>query len=154
MTDLLWADPFENNEDAQTFDFKDNDLRNISCFFGLSPVHSLLKREKLISIVRAHQVKPKGYEFHDWEGRFPPVITIFSAPNYEGLDNDAAVLISNEEGGIIVSTFEENLLQPAIYADNLDMFNVVQYKMESLLNKMYSDILAFGTNRAIPGLVK
>jgi serine/threonine-protein phosphatase 2B catalytic subunit len=108
MTDLLWADPFENKKEAKTLDYKHNDLRNISCFFGLAPVHALLKKEKLISIVRGHQVKPKGYEFHDWEGSFPNVITIFSAPNYEGLENDAAVLISTDKGGVDVKTFNEN----------------------------------------------
>ena len=154
MTDLLWADPFENKKDAKTLDFKHNDLRNISCFFGLSPVNALLKKEKLISIVRAHQVKPKGYEFHDWEGSFPPVITIFSAPNYEGLENDAAVLISTDKGGVDVKTFNENPDQPSIYEDNLDMFTLMQPKMESLIMRMFSDILAFGTNRAIPGLAK
>jgi hypothetical protein len=95
MTDLLWADPFENSQEARILDYSFNDLRKISCFFGLAPVRALLKREKLISIVRAHQVKQKGYEFHNWEGSFPTVITIFSAPNYEGQENDAALLISN-----------------------------------------------------------
>lgn len=154
MTDLLWADPFEKKSDAKTFSYKENDLRNISVFFGLAPVQALLKKESLISIVRAHQVKPKGYEFHDWEGSFPNVITIFSAPNYEGLENEAAVLISTDKGGVDIKTFNENLDQPSIYEDNLDMFTLMQPKMESLIMRMFSDILAFGTNRAIPGLAK
>jgi serine/threonine-protein phosphatase 2B catalytic subunit len=68
----------------------------------------LLKNSKLISIVRAHQVKPEGYEFHTWEGNFPTVITIFSAPNYEQLENNGAVMISQASGGFDVRTFQEN----------------------------------------------
>jgi len=34
------------------------------------------------------------------------------------------------------------------------MFTLMQPKMESLIMRMFSDILAFGTNRAIPGLAK
>jgi serine/threonine-protein phosphatase 2B catalytic subunit len=83
LTDLLWADPFDKPKDAQSKDYAKNDVRNISVVFGLRPAKELLKKEKLLSIVRAHQVKPNGYEFHNWEGNFPTVITIFSAPNYE-----------------------------------------------------------------------
>ena len=105
LTDLLWADPFDNPKDAQTKDYAKNDARNISVFFGLRPVKELLKKEKLLTIVRAHQVKPNGYEFHHWEGNFPTVITIFSAPNYEKLGNSGAVLLSNSLGGFEVRIF-------------------------------------------------
>ena len=44
-------------------------------------------------------MKPDGYKFHTWDGpnEFPPVITVFSAPDYCGSDNDAAVMISDGE---------------------------------------------------------
>lgn len=108
LADILWADPFEKVKDAQMKDYVKNETRNISVVFGLRPAKELLKKEKLLSIVRAHQVKPNGYEFHNWEGNFPTVITIFSAPNYEQLENNGAVLISTSVGGFDVRTFQEN----------------------------------------------
>jgi hypothetical protein len=50
-------------------------------------------------------VKPNGYEFHNWDGNFPTVITIFSAPNYEQMENNGAVLIATAAGGFDVRTF-------------------------------------------------
>ena len=93
---MLWADPFDKTAEAQSKSFAANKLRNVSVMFGLKPAKELLDREKLLSIVRAHQPKPQGYEFHNWNGKFPTVITIFSAPNYEQMENDGAVLISTD----------------------------------------------------------
>lgn len=95
-----------------------NEVRNISVVFGLRPAKEILKREKMLAIVRAHQVKPNGYEFHNWDGSFPTVITIFSAPNYEQMENNGAVLISTASGGFDVRTFQENDEQQSIYEDN------------------------------------
>jgi hypothetical protein len=36
------------------------------------------------------------------------VITIFSAPNYEQMENNGAVLIATAAGGFDVRTFQEN----------------------------------------------
>ena len=93
---MLWADPFDKTAEAQSKSFAANNVRNISVMFGLKPAKELLDREKLLLIVRAHQVKPQGYEFHYWNGKLPTVITIFSAPNYEQMENDGAVLISTD----------------------------------------------------------
>jgi hypothetical protein len=54
MTDLLWADPFGNEKEARIKDYSKNYERNTSCFFGLDPVRALLKKESLLSIIRAH----------------------------------------------------------------------------------------------------
>lgn len=54
LADVLWADPFDKPKDAQTKDFAANEVRNISVVFGLRPAKELLKKEKLLSIVRAH----------------------------------------------------------------------------------------------------
>ena len=66
-----------------------------------------MKKDRLECIVRAHEVKQDGYEFHKWRGKRenPPVITIFSAPNYCGsYGNDGAVL-SSSDSGMNVRTF-------------------------------------------------
>ena len=56
--------------------------------------------------MRAHEVKEKGYKFHLWYGadEFPPVITVFSAPNYSNSDNQASVLITDGEN-VDIRTF-------------------------------------------------
>lgn len=54
--DLMWADPMED-DDAINGEFKDNPERECSNYFGKKPVKSLLKRNKLLSIFRGHQVK-------------------------------------------------------------------------------------------------
>lgn len=58
LVDVLWADPFDEPKDARKKDFEENDVRKVSVCFGLKPAKALLKKEKLESIVRAHQVKP------------------------------------------------------------------------------------------------
>jgi len=67
--------------------YKDNYKRDCSCCFGYDAVTDFLETNKLVSVVRAHEVKQDGFEEH-WYKNFnpdlkvPPVITIFSAPNY------------------------------------------------------------------------
>jgi hypothetical protein len=122
--------------------------------FGLKPAKELLKKEKLLSIVRAHQVKPNGYEFHNWEGNFPTVITIFSAPNYEQLENNGAVLISTAAGGFDVRTFQENDEQQSIYEDNQDMLSLMQPRMNALVFQMITNMLEYGSSKFTPGIAK
>jgi len=83
--DLLWADPLDDDA-AQVANFKENPERECSNYFGKKPVKKLLKRNKLLSIFRGHQVQADGYKMHKWGSKdsFPYVITIFSAPNYCG----------------------------------------------------------------------
>lgn len=93
--DLLWADPM-NDDCALVNEFRDNPERECSNYFGKKPVKKLLKRNKLLSIFRGHQVQCDGFKMHKWGSKdsFPYVITIFSAPNYCGsYNNKAAVLI-------------------------------------------------------------
>jgi serine/threonine-protein phosphatase 2B catalytic subunit len=93
--DLMWADPMED-EEAVHGDFKENPERDCSNYFGKKPVKQLLRKNKLLSIFRGHQVKQEGFHMHRWGAKdsFPYVITIFSAPNYCGsYKNKASVLI-------------------------------------------------------------
>lgn len=93
--DLMWADPMDDDE-AVNGNFKDNPDRECSIYFGKRPVKALLKRNKLLSVFRGHQVKQDGFCMHKWGSKdsFPYVITIFSAPNYCGsYKNKASVLI-------------------------------------------------------------
>ena len=91
----MWADPMDD-EAAIHGDYAENPERDCSVYFGKKPVKSLLKKNKLLSVFRGHQVKQDGFHMHKWGSRdsFPYVITIFSAPNYCGsYKNKASVLI-------------------------------------------------------------
>nr|CDQ05190.1 Bm10584 [Brugia malayi] len=86
--DLLWADP-----NSYTDEFKFND-RGISITFGAKMVKRICEKFNLDLICRAHQVVQDGYEF--FANR--KLVTIFSAPHYCGLfDNAAAVMLVDEQ---------------------------------------------------------
>lgn len=82
LCDLLWADP-ENS-----FGFKKN-TRGISWVFGTDVLERFLRRHDFDLICRAHQVVEDGYEFFGKR----QLVTVFSAPNYCGLfDNAGATM--------------------------------------------------------------
>ena len=61
----------------------------------------------MLAVIRAHECVRDGYHMHMWRDsrKFPPVITLFSAPNYCGsYHNKGAVLVS-EAGSLDVRTF-------------------------------------------------
>ncbi|XP_057873367.2 serine/threonine-protein phosphatase PP1 isozyme 3 [Cryptomeria japonica] len=88
LCDLLWSDP--SNEDQG---WALNDDRGVSYTFGPDKVSECLKKLDLDLICRAHQVVEDGYEF--FADR--QLVTVFSAPNYGDLfDNAAAMLIVDE----------------------------------------------------------
>ena len=70
-------------------------------------------------------MKQKGYKFHQWDGEdeFPPVITVFSAPNYSGSGNDAAVVITDGDS-VDLRTFSEKRGKPFVLHDRADAFSV------------------------------
>merc|ERR1712176_1412003 len=87
LCDLLWSDPAEGIQG-----FGSND-RGVSVSFGTDIVHHFLEKEDLDLVVRAHQVVEDGYEFFANRA----LVTIFSAPNYCGeFDNAAAVMSIND----------------------------------------------------------
>ena len=68
---------------------------------GKRPILRFLKNNDVVAVVRAHQLADEGFSYHfsgggggDGEApALPPVITVFSAPNYCGVHgNRAAVL--------------------------------------------------------------
>ena len=119
LSDMLWADPAKGSEKDR--DFSENDKRGMSYVFGMNPVNRILVRDGLKSIIRAHECKHEGYKFHMWNGdeEYPPVITVFSAPNYCGThDNKAGILITEGED-INVRVFKEKLDKPYLLMNNL-----------------------------------
>jgi len=95
MCDLLWADPMEEfaPETPQIFEF--NSVRGCSYNFSFNSVCQFLERNKLLSVIRAHEAQDSGYRMHRKNDKtgFPSVITLFSAPNYlDHYGNKGAVL--------------------------------------------------------------
>ncbi|GMR47188.1 hypothetical protein PMAYCL1PPCAC_17383, partial [Pristionchus mayeri] len=72
--DLLWSDP-----DERTKGFAKNNERGCAYLFGEDAVREACDRLGIKTIVRAHQMIEKGYQFFA-KGK---VITLFSAPGYD-----------------------------------------------------------------------
>jgi serine/threonine-protein phosphatase 2B catalytic subunit len=53
LCDLIWSDPVEDSK-ASKINFKHNDERECSFKFGFSPVKDFLKKNNLLSVIRAH----------------------------------------------------------------------------------------------------
>lgn len=96
MCDLLWADPFEEEEQDLDSDDSDsggeeatswfgyNDTRQCSYVYGIEAVKNFLQENSLTSIIRAHEAQVQGFKMQmvNKQTGIPRVITIFSAPNY------------------------------------------------------------------------
>lgn len=53
--DLLWSDPVESNDGhCEGGQYRHNDVRGCSYFFGYELAKVFLERNRLISIIRAH----------------------------------------------------------------------------------------------------
>jgi len=113
--DLIWADPIDEEKypnHHRNEPYAPNDVRGCSYFFSHEAASTFLERNKLLSVVRAHEAQIEGYKMHNHNARtgFPSVITIFSAPNYcDCYNNKGAILL-----------FENNTL-------NIQQFNYVQH---------------------------
>lgn len=96
LCDLMWSDPNKNFSDRQTPPWLFNHLRNCSFLFNYKSCEHFLLENRLLSIIRAHEVVPNGIQFFDQGSisQFPVLISLFSAPNYcDVYGNTAAILI-------------------------------------------------------------
>lgn len=116
--------------------------------FGCRPLTHLLQKEKLRALVRAHQVQETGYLFHSWHGdeEFPPCITVFSAPNYCGHGNEAALMISDGEA-VDVRTFNTYKKKPYVLQDRQDAFSYYHADLTAGILHTIHHILKIGFSR-------
>lgn len=99
LCDILWSDPVDNTDGYLGQKFAFNDQRGCSFFYGADALTSFLKRNELLSCIRAHEVQLEGFKMHNWKNKnFPQIITIFSAPNYCDSYNNKAAVIKFEVG--------------------------------------------------------
>ena len=117
MSDLLWADPLDEWK-AATTDFTENEDRGRAVKFGSEPLARFLTETcgGMKALVRAHEVKPEGHQFHMLNDDLEPqCITVFSAPNYCGFyENKGAVFCSLPNGVSEVLTYMEARNQPPV----------------------------------------
>jgi serine/threonine-protein phosphatase 2B catalytic subunit len=97
MTDLLWSDPMDEEEEEASPDamYLHNDLRGCSYVFSFKAACQFLKNNNLLSVIRAHEAQDEGYRLYKKNAStgFPTVICIFSAPNYCDTYNNKAAII-------------------------------------------------------------
>ena len=64
----MWADPVDSAKGTCEGIVKPNDVRGCSYFFGVELSKSFLEKNKLISIIRAHEAQVEGFKMHRWLG--------------------------------------------------------------------------------------
>lgn len=65
---MLWSDPVDNDTGVCEGEYKENDVRGCSYFYGCDAVRKFLDNNNLISILRAHEAQLDGYKMHRWNG--------------------------------------------------------------------------------------
>lgn len=114
--------------------------RKCSVNYGSKAVNEFLEENDLLCIVRAHEVKQDGYQLHMWNGEeeFPPVVTVFSAPNYCDIYNNKAAVFMYEEERISVRQFNYTP-HPFVLPDNMNLF---EWSMPFLTSKVAQIMLS------------
>jgi len=112
LCDLLWADPVPEDDTNgmnpeeiaqwQDIEFRPNLTRGCSYEFGYTAAKTFVKENNFKAIIRAHEVKQLGFEEHFFRDKgleVPPVITVFSAPNYCDMYENRAAFIQMSSTG-------------------------------------------------------
>jgi len=125
MCDLLWSDPIENfGQERGTESFVHNHVRGCSYFYTYKAVCDFLERNRLLSIIRAHEAQDAGYRMYR-KGRktgFPSVMTLFSAPNYLDVYNNKAAIVQYEANMFSIRQFN-NMPHPYWLPNFMDAFS-------------------------------
>jgi len=123
MCDLLWADPMEDFSPEVEQDFAPNVVRGCSYNFSFNMVCDFLARNKLLSIIRAHEAQDAGYRMHrrNEDTGFPSLITLFSAPNYLDAYNNKGAIMKYENNVINIRQFNHSP-HPYILPGFMDVF--------------------------------
>ncbi|KAH8101895.1 serine/threonine protein phosphatase 2B [Cristinia sonorae] len=108
MCDMLWSDPVEDfGQEKTTESFVHNHVRGCSYFFTYQAACQFLERNKLLSIIRAHEAQDAGYRMYrkTRSTGFPSVMTLFSAPNYLDVYNNKAAILKYESNVLNIRQF-------------------------------------------------
>lgn len=107
MCDLLWADPFDDFDAEHHPKFDHNTVRGCSYFFSYKAACHFLDKNKLLSIIRAHEAQANGYRMYrkNKSTGFPALMTIFSAPNYIDVYNNKAAVLRYDNNVLNIRQF-------------------------------------------------
>ncbi|VDB87903.1 unnamed protein product [Peniophora sp. CBMAI 1063] len=108
MCDILWSDPIEEFGSEKTQEnFVHNHVRGCSYFFTYQAACQFLERNRLLSIIRAHEAQDAGYRMYRKTRTtgFPSVMTLFSAPNYLDVYNNKAAILKYESNVLNIRQF-------------------------------------------------
>jgi len=129
MCDILWSDPIEDfGQERTTENFVHNHVRGCSYFYTYRAVCDFLERNRLLSIIRAHEAQDSGcvesfygnyimmfrlirianrYRMYRKSRKtgFPSVMTLFSAPNYLDVYNNKAAMVKYEANMFSIRQF-------------------------------------------------
>lgn len=120
----MWADPVDNLNGALQAVVVPNGVRGCSYYFGYELSYNFLERNRLISLIRAHEAQSEGFKMYRWGGedRFPTVITIFSAPNYCDYYKNKGAVIKFLNNTLNIQQFSESP-HPYLLPNFLDLFS-------------------------------
>jgi len=108
MCDILWSDPVEDfGQEKGSENFIHNHVRGCSYFFTYQAACAFLERNRLLSIIRAHEAQDAGYRMYRKTRTtgFPSVMTLFSAPNYLDVYNNKAAILKYESNVLNIRQF-------------------------------------------------
>jgi serine/threonine-protein phosphatase 2B catalytic subunit len=113
MCDLIWSDPDDKEDDekkGKRLAFTPNETRGCSFYFSSEAAAKFLKKNSLLSIIRAHEAQAEGYKMHKQNPAtgFPSVITVFSAPNYCDTYNNKAAILKFDNSTLNVLQFNSS----------------------------------------------
>ncbi|VVT54449.1 uncharacterized protein SAPINGB_P004081 [Magnusiomyces paraingens] len=111
MCDLLWSDPAEDfGRETTSEHFTRNDVRGCSYFYTYAATCAFLERNKLLSVIRAHEAQDAGYRTYQRTRTtgFPSLMTIFSAPNYLDSYNNKAAVLKYENNSMNIRQFNSS----------------------------------------------
>jgi serine/threonine-protein phosphatase 2B catalytic subunit len=137
--DLLWSDPVDSENGAAVDAYRSNEVRGCSYFYGLAAVSTFLRKNSLLSVIRAHEAQLDGYKMHRWNGtlEFPVVITLFSAPNYCDIYNNKGAIIKFENNILNIQQFNYTA-HPYILPNFLDIFSwSMPFVIEKVLGMLH-----------------
>jgi serine/threonine-protein phosphatase 2B catalytic subunit len=112
MCDLLWSDPTNDfgNERSREH-FLPNSTRGCSYYYTYGAVNDFLhNNNSLLSVIRAHEAQDLGFRTYTERppsstNAFPPLLTIFSAPNYLDVYNNKGAVIVYDNNTLNVKQF-------------------------------------------------
>lgn len=153
MCDLLWSDPFEDeeandsddeDEEVQTSWFGYNETRQCSYVYGVEAVKHFLKENKVTSVIRAHEAQVDGYKMHmiNETTGIPRVITIFSAPNYCDVYKNKAACLKFDNAVLNIKQYVDSP-HPYYLPNFMDVFQWSLPFVAEKVTDMLANVLAY-----------